>query len=200
MQAFKFPLGQSVGLALMTALSMGFWAASLADMVHFANGNNVRGKLDRMTGDIIEFRRSTKHLFGNLDYCKRIQLTDRHDVVETRSGQKFFGEIIYVDGFMLEIQTASGAVRINRLTISNVVLGSPLQPPKGPAMNQVSPQQGALPPEPPTTLGMDEPTVRMNSTTTYNRSTQAALSQQATLPSPGEDDDAIPAVDSGSMK
>ena len=149
MRILNASAGQWIGLSLTIALSLGFWNSSSADLVHFANGNNLRGKLDRMTGDIIEFRRS-KHFFGNMDYFKRIQLTDRHDVIETRSGQKYFGEVIYMDDLTLEIQTAAGNVRLNRMALTNVVLGSPLQAPHTPGMNQVSLlQQQFTPPEPP---------------------------------------------------
>lgn len=195
MPVLKSLLGRGFGFGLIVALSVGFWATSLADMVHFANGNSVRGKLDRLTGDIIEFKRA-KHLFGgSLDYFKRIQLTDRHDVAETRDGHKYFGEIIYLDGFVLEIQTASGAVRLNRMSLTNVVLGSPLQPPKVPAMNQLPIQQGSQStmsaPEPPVTMGLEQPAVRTEPMTYHS---------SAGMPSPGEDEDVMPAVDSGYNK
>jgi hypothetical protein len=190
MSILKSPWGRGIGFGLSMAVCMGFWATSFADIVHFANGNSVRGKLDRLTGDIIEFRRS-KHLFGNLDYFKRIQLTDRHDVVETHDGQKYFGEIIYLDDFMIEIQTGSGSVRINRIRLTNVVLGSPLQAPNVPSMSQVPVRSGGMPPEPPTSSTTEEPSVRTVPMTTISHTSQSTSN---------EDEDAIPAVDSGPLK
>ncbi len=143
-------------LSLLLTLGIGFGSASSADLVHFANGNNVRGKLERMTGDIIEFRRS-KHFFGSMDFFKRIQLTDRHDVVETHNGQKYFGEIIYMDDLTLEIQTASGNVSLSRLALTNVVLGSPLYTPNTPPMSQVSVQPQVAAPEPPNMNNAEQP-------------------------------------------
>lgn len=191
MSILKSPWGRGIGFGLSLAVCMGFWATSFADIVHFANGNSVRGKLDRLTGDIIEFRHS-KHLFGNLDYFKRIQLTDRHDVVETHDGQKYFGEIIYLDDFILEIQTGSGSVRINRLRLTNLVLGSPLQSPNVPPMSQIPAHPGGMPPEPPTSYNPDEPSVRTVPMTTISHTSQN--------PNNSEDEDAIPAVDSGPLK
>lgn len=191
MKLFKSRLGQlfglGLGLAVCSGFYGGFYSLSLADVVHFANGNSVRGKLDRVTGDIIEFRRS-KHFYGNLDYFKRIQVTDRHDVVETHDGQKYFGEIIYLDDFLLEIQTASGAVRINRMNLTSVVLGSPVQTPNVPAMNQLPTQQAGLPPEPPGYYSdPDQPSVRTTPMTTISNTRPAKAD-------PSEDEDAIPAV------
>jgi hypothetical protein len=178
MQVLKTPWGLKLGLRLILGLGLalcgGLCSASFADVVHFANGNTVQGKLDRLTGDIIEFRRS-RHFFGNLDYFKRIQLTDRHDVVETRDGQKYFGEIIYLDGFILEIQTAVGSVRLRRMDLAAVVLGSPAQTPNVPMMNQVPTGQSVTAPEPPDS---EQPTVRMTP-----------------VSNTGQDEDAIPAVD-----
>ena len=188
MQVFKSPLGRSVALGFSLALCMGFWSAGLADVVHFANGLSVRGKLDRVTGDIIEFRRS-HHFFGNLDYFKRIQLTDRHDVVETREGNRYFGEIIYVDGLKVEVQTATGAVRINRMKITNVVLGSPLKPFEAPNMKQIPVGQDS--PEQP---AVEQPEVRGAYATTNISQTKAI---QPGSPLPSEDEDVIPAVDGG---
>jgi hypothetical protein len=127
---------QSLGFGLGLALCLGSLAPALADIVHFANGNNLLGKLDRVTGDIIEFKHSL-HFFGSMDYFKRIQLTDRHDVVETRHGKKYYGEIIYLDGLTLEIQTTSGTLRLNRMELAGVVMGSPSDKPTVPDMRPV---------------------------------------------------------------
>ena len=187
---FRFNLRLAMGLCVVCCI--GFQSLSLADIVHFANGNKVRGKLDRVTGDIIEFRRSN-HFFGDLDYCKRIQLTDRHDVVETTDGKRYFGEIIYLDGFILEIQTTTGAVRLKRMELSSVVMGSPSQSPNVPKMKTVSPQEAGLPPEPPGEI--EQPAVRTIPMTTISNSGNRRYSTRKPKASTVDDEDAIPAVD-----
>jgi hypothetical protein len=126
----KFPkppqaLGLKLGLALalLTVCAPQSWA----DVMHFMNGKLVQGKLDRVTGDIIEFRE--KSSLGNKMNVHRIQLTNRHDVVETSRKKRYFGEIVYVDKFKLDLKTASGLVKLNRLKIRNVVIGSPADQP-----------------------------------------------------------------------
>lgn len=118
-------LGLKLGLALvlLTACVPQSWA----DVMHFMNGKLVQGKLDRVTGDLIEFRE--KSSFGSKMNVHRIQLTNRHDVVETGRKKRYFGEIVYLDKFKLDLKTATGMVKLNRLRIRNVVIGSPADQP-----------------------------------------------------------------------
>src|SRR5689334_22531625 len=83
--------GTFLGL-LLTANSL-----SLADIIHFYNGKSTRGKVFNVTGDIIEFRPS----FSRLQTFQRLTLANRYDIVEMRNFQKFFGEVIYADGFSI---------------------------------------------------------------------------------------------------
>lgn len=101
--------------------------ACWADTAHLISGKVVTGKLDNVTGDVIEFRENNS--FGNKMGFYRIQLTNRHDIVETRGKRRYFGEVIYQDKFKLELKTANGNVRLNRLKITNVILGTPVTQP-----------------------------------------------------------------------
>jgi hypothetical protein len=101
-----------------------------ADVVHFSDGQVVRGKLNRVTGDLIDFkRRGEFFLLSNQEIIQRIRLTNRHDIVELRNSQKYFGEIVYVDKFKIELKTATGNLKINRLKVTNIILGSPSNTP-----------------------------------------------------------------------
>lgn len=123
MQQFK-SLFQS-GLILSVLFSCA--TPAFADTLHFVNGKIVRGKLDRVTGDIIEFRENSN--YGSKMNIHRIQLTNRHDIIETRGDKRYFGEIVYLDRFKLDLRTATGLVKLNRLKITNVVVGTPAEQP-----------------------------------------------------------------------
>jgi hypothetical protein len=78
-----------------------------------------------VTGDLIDF----KPRFFRIQSFQRLHLMNRRDVVEMRNMEKIFGEIMYADGFHVEIITASGRTKLNRFLIKNIVLGTPEQPP-----------------------------------------------------------------------
>lgn len=111
-----------IALVLMSLTLPGF-----ADVMHFENGKVVQGKLYRVTGDIIEFRENNG--FGNKMQIHRIELTNRRDIVETWGEKRFFGEIVYLDKFKLDLKTQTGMVKLNRLKITNVVVGTPAEQP-----------------------------------------------------------------------
>ncbi len=113
----------ALALVLLTASVPQSWA----DVMHFMNGKLVQGRLDRVTGDLIEFRENSN--FGSKMNIHRIQLTNRHDVVEVSRKKRYFGEIVYLDKFKLDLKTATGLVQLNRLRIRNVVIGSPADQP-----------------------------------------------------------------------
>ncbi len=119
----KHPQALSLKLGLALLLLTSCIPQSWADVMHFMNGKLVQGKLDRVTGDIIEFREKSN--FGSKMNVHRIQLTNRHDVVETSRKKRYFGEIVYLDKFKLDLKTSTGLVKLNRLRIKNVVIGSP---------------------------------------------------------------------------
>jgi hypothetical protein len=108
-------------LCLGTLLGPALYNGACADIIHMYNGKVIHTKIKRVTGEIIEY---TGALTGRSD-VKRIELTSRRDVVETRNGRKYFGEIIYIDKFKVEMQTPTGRTKINRLLVINIVLGTP---------------------------------------------------------------------------
>ncbi len=125
-----------LGLAAITLFLIP--VCGFADMIHYVNGKIVKGKLDRVTGDIIEFRETNR--FGSAIQVHRIELTNRHDVVMTKKCN-YFGEIVYLDRFKLDLRTATGLVNLNRLKIKNVVLGSPNdQPVSNTQVMQLAPE------------------------------------------------------------
>jgi hypothetical protein len=99
----------------------------LADVMNFQNGKIVQGKLERLTGDIIEFK-ETRPFGGNM-HVNRIQLTNRHDIVAVHGLKRYFGEIIYLDRFKLELKTATGLVNLSRLSLTDIIMGSPAEEP-----------------------------------------------------------------------
>jgi hypothetical protein len=190
------------GLTLVVGLLASQWVAlsGFADVLHMQNGKVLRGKLERVTGDILEFH--SDGLFGSTQDVPRIHLSNRHDMVETYGHHTVYGEIVYMDKFQVDIQTAGGVMRINRWKIKDIVLGTPMQQPALPDAAANATQTISLP------GGMEE-----NSHNAAN--TVPAVSQQSVVTIPGvsddngdsapvlrgptaedgEDADAIPAVD-----
>src|SRR5690349_1479498 len=93
---------------------------AFADVVHFYNGKLLRGKLKRVTGDIIEFRQGD--LFGSTENIPRLKMSSRYDMVETLTGHKYYGEIFYMDKFKIDLKASSGLLQINRFRVKNIVL------------------------------------------------------------------------------
>jgi hypothetical protein len=189
-------IGLIAGLGI--ALLQGINTECLADALHFYSGKMMRGKLSRVTGDLIEFTEGNG--FGSKKVIHRLHLSNRHDCVETRNKLSYFGEIIYVDKFKIDMQTTTGMVKINRLTVTNVIMGTP--------MDQVAPSSLNRIPVNPLTPGS------MNESLTPNNSSMPPFSPSSSFQnneldsdmmadSPpmtnhsesNEDEDAIPAVD-----
>ncbi|WP_373532614.1 hypothetical protein [Vampirovibrio sp.] len=164
-------------LALLAILPTPCWA----DLMHFENGKVVRGKLDRLTGDIIEFKEAG--LFGSKLHIARIQLSNRHDVVETLGNKRYFGEIVYLDRFKLELKTTTGMVNLNRLKLTNIVMGAPAeQPVSGSDMMRLAPQFS-------TSQSAAQPMVQFPAGAEPLPGTEGSV-----RPSGWDDQDAIPAV------
>ena len=115
-----------VALSLAVLMSHGGLAA-WADVLHFYQGAHQRGKIYRVTGELIEFKPEDAR--GDVSVIRRIRLSDRRDVVEMRDGQKHFGEILYADRFKIDLQTAQGNRKLSRWRVKNLVMGSPSQNP-----------------------------------------------------------------------
>ncbi|MGG2352430.1 hypothetical protein ACE4Z7_24855, partial [Salmonella enterica] len=85
---------------LTLALLCGLPARGFADLLHYHNGATAQGKVFRITGDIIEFKTRG---FGGKEYIKRLTLNNRNDIIETWGNKKYFGELIYIDKFKVEL-------------------------------------------------------------------------------------------------
>lgn len=145
---FKVVLKQWLCAGLLISLPL----SALADVAHFRNGKSIRGKLNAMTGDIIDFK--ADHSLGSQSTLKRLELNNRCDVVETRNHRLYFGELVYVDTFKMEMKTATGTVKVNRLMVKNVVLGSP-------AGQVYSPNQaGSILPDPSSAQSGEQPAAK----------------------------------------
>lgn len=172
---------------MLVGLTLGvLWSGvASADTLHFLNGKIVRGKLDRVTGDIIEFRE--KSGYGSKINIHRIELTNRRDVVETRGDKRYFGEIVYFDRFKLDIRTSTGLIKLNRLMITNVVVGTPAERPV--SNTDVMP----LAPTAASTLKSDKPMVHFPAG--YESLPNTAGTNSSTgFNTDGEDGDVMPAV------
>jgi hypothetical protein len=145
-------MGRFFKTALATTLCLSFLAGNLlpaqADVLHFHNGKVLRGKIHRVTGDIIEFKPS----YFNKQNIQRLTLTNRRDVVELLDDRKYFGEILYMDALKIEIITSTGISTLNRLLVKNIVAGSPIQQPMTDfaesIMQQTATQAKPIPSEP----------------------------------------------------
>jgi hypothetical protein len=171
--------------SLCTGFSLLFTAMppAHADVVHFYNGKVLRGKISRLTGDIIEFNASG--LSTDNEAFERLTLTNRHDVVDIRGGKRLFGEIIYIDKFKVELSTASGLVKISRRKVKNIVLGTPKQQPMDnfmESMRQSTPQPA-------------EPTPGMVPVNFSSPDLPVPRTTLQPVPGENEDSDAIPTDD-----
>ncbi|HEY9686097.1 MAG TPA: hypothetical protein V6C52_03885 [Coleofasciculaceae cyanobacterium] len=145
-------MGRFFKATLGTTLCLGFLAGNLllaqADVLHFHNGKVLRGKIHRVTGDIIEFKPGR---FSKQN-IQRLTLTNRRDVVELNDDRKYFGEILYMDALKVEIITSTGISTLNRLLVKNIVVGSPIQQPMTDfaesLMQQTATQAKPIPAEP----------------------------------------------------
>lgn len=181
--------GMKWALCLMAALMIP--GIAFADVLHFYDGKLMRGKLKRVTGDIIEFKQDD--IFGSTENLPRLRLSNRHDIIETLTGHKYYGEIFYVDKFKIELKASTGMVHVNRLRVKNIVMGTPMQQPDLPN----TPGAFSTQPLGPTSYNSQY------ATPSY-ANTQAAVSVPAessapqlrgAAPDSDEDTDAIPAVD-----
>jgi len=189
MRFFKpgFAVGFSFSLALLILASV--VSPCLADVLHFHSGKVMRGKVNRVTGDIIEFTEGD--VFGNKEHVKRLLLSNRKDMVQTRDKEKLYGEILYVDKFKIDLQTATGLKKINRLRVTNVVMGTPMEQPGASALNGMPIQ-----PNMPNAMTMDNtapyPAVSPSAGPDMGMYSAPPSNQSSDM---GEDEDAIPAVD-----
>lgn len=127
--------------SLMMGVGMTYAATGWGDMLYFQDGQSVHGRLSRVTGELIEFQAGGTHgrfWEQRTKIVQRLQLSNRQDRVETRTGQTEIGEVFYVDAFNVELRTSAGNLRIPRLLVRDVALGAPKSPPADKAENDGS--------------------------------------------------------------
>lgn len=195
------------GLGLCLSLLTGSLIAADADVIHMHNGKVVRGKIHRVTGDIIEFKPD----LWNKQNIQRLTMTNRRDVIELIDNSKYFGEILYIDAFRVEVITAIGKVKLNRFLVKNIVLGSPDQNQMNDfaetVMQQTGTQAKPIPAEEPgfhnvsypgatgtSARSSDKPVVRFPvDIPEESAATHPAVNHSRINPTDGEDMDSMPA-------
>lgn len=191
----KTTQGLIVSLGIMAMLTIP--ARVFADVLHFHDGTILRGKLEDAAGDILDFH--SGGVFGSTQTIPRLHISNRNDLVETIGHHTYYGEIVYVDSFQVDLKTTSGILKINRWKIRDIVIGTPMQQPSLPpdaAANAI--QTIALPGQitgKTSSTGM--PAVSHQSTITIPSASDLDDSAPALRGPTAEDgdDQAIPAVD-----
>ena len=99
--------------------------SAFADTVNMLNGTVLVGHIDKISGDLINFK--TIEGFRTFN---RIQLINNRDFVEFGFFKKriISGKVILITPLSLEIKTPEGLLKINRLLVRNVILGQPIEP------------------------------------------------------------------------
>lgn len=142
---------QLLGSLLLAGL-LSQMGSTWADVLHLQNGKVIRGKVERLVGELIEYQSNGLGINpagGNQGTITRMELSNRHDVVEIRNRQKLFGQIIYIDPYKIEIQTGKGLLQVKRRRVSNIVLGTPNQQPVNDLLENTSQQFTQLNPKKP---------------------------------------------------
>jgi hypothetical protein len=121
---------QRVTVALGLLATLAIPVNMFADVIHFYNGSLMRGKLEHVDGDILEFH--SGGVFGSSQNVSRLHLSNRHDLVETLGHHTYYGEIVYMDTFQVDLKTTAGILKINRWKVRNIVAGTPMQQPSLP--------------------------------------------------------------------
>jgi hypothetical protein len=154
-----------------------------ADILHFNNGQQLSGKVSRMTGELIEFKRkdSATSIFNPMaEMIKRADLKNRHDAVEMRNHQTYIGEILYMDAFSVEIRTNTGNIKLPRLRVREISLGIP----EASTVNPVDPNVKGFQPKQAEATGMipisDRPVVRFPGSA--NEEAPAVMNQRIQKP------------------
>ena len=117
-----FPKLLEEGRPLYGAIAEGYWedVGTLEAYVR-AHKDVLDGKVEFITGDLIKYRDA----YGKTAFVKRLQLTNRQDVIQTWANHKYLGEIIYMDDSRTEIRTPTGSHKLANIWIKNIVMGSP---------------------------------------------------------------------------
>lgn len=105
-----------ITLALITAFS----TPCLADTVNLINGTTLRGKIERITGEIINIE--TDEGFMKLT---RIQVVNNIDFVKIGFFDKKFvtGKVFSANSSNVELKTADGLLQIPRYKVRDMIIG-----------------------------------------------------------------------------
>jgi hypothetical protein len=104
---------------IMTIFVTGTLKAS-ADTINMINGTVLKGKIIRITSDLINIR--TKEGFRKLT---RIQVLNNRDFIELSWGHNkiIAGKVFMATKFKIHMYTPEGIVELPRWRIKNIVLG-----------------------------------------------------------------------------
>jgi hypothetical protein len=119
-----------VGAALVLLIRLLTTGPVWADMLYFQDGHSVKGKVNRVTGDLIELKSPNARGFSRLwehapQMVRRNELMNRQDKLETLDKKTYTGEVIYMDSHSLELRTSMGKINVPRYRIKQLVLGEP---------------------------------------------------------------------------
>jgi hypothetical protein len=96
-------------------------AWSELDTIYLANGQVIKGKVEQITGEYIEYKTTT----GATSLVQRIQLASRRDILETNKERKYLGEVKNMGTFIIEMVTAQGTKEIWRMYKKRMIMGIP---------------------------------------------------------------------------
>lgn len=98
---------------------------SFADTVNMYNGTVLKGKVERLTSNIIDMNTSEGHR-----KFTRLQVVNNRDFVEVgfRKKRIIAGRIFFMTPWVVHMSTPEGILQFSRLKVRNIVLGHNLQP------------------------------------------------------------------------
>lgn len=92
-----------------------------ADTVNMINGSVLKGKIVRITSDIVNIK--TKEGFRKFN---RVQILNNRDFIETgysKNTQIIAGKVFFATKFIVELHTPEGILKLPRYRVRNIVLG-----------------------------------------------------------------------------
>lgn len=119
-----YSLGMRSFRVWMTSLLAGSLLSSAAgwcDVLNFYNSPPLTVKITSTAGDIIRYSTG----WGRDVSVHRMNLTNRVDTVTTSKGKIYTGEVIYMDGGILQMRTPYGNTRLARIWVKKLILGMP---------------------------------------------------------------------------
>lgn len=98
---------------------------SFADTVNMYNGTVLKGKIERLTSNIINVKTSEGYR-----KFSRLQVINNRDFIEVgfRKKRIIAGKIFFMTPWVVHMYTPEGILQLSRLRVRNIVLGHNLQP------------------------------------------------------------------------